>query len=220
MSDQVGVRVAVLDGRALVRAGVEALLDGRDGLVVAGSFATSEVLRSWAEPIDVLVLDPLLDGGRSLAANVARGRTLGAGVLALADAHSGDLIRAVASAGASGVVLQTAGRAVLVDAVLGVARHPVRAFRVWSEEAVTASLADARLNRGERQVLALYAAGVKAEAVARTVGLSASTVTTYVSRIRRKYERVGRAASSRVDLYRRAVEDGVLAGAPALAIAG
>ena len=35
-------------------------------------------------------------------------------------------------------------------------------------------------------------------------------MTTYVSRIRRKYERVGRVAASRIDLYRLAVEDGVL----------
>ncbi|WP_375389766.1 response regulator transcription factor [uncultured Amnibacterium sp.] len=219
MSDEGVVRVAVLDARAVVRAGVGALLDGRDGIAVVGSFASGAQLRSWARPFDVLVVDPALDGGQALAPAVARATALGAGVLALADAHSSALIRAVAAAGASGVVLQTAEPGVLADAVLGVARYPGPMFRVWTGAAEAQPVPDAGLNRGERQVLALYASGVKAEAVARTIGLSASTVTTYVSRIRRKYERAGRAASSRVDLYRRAVEDGVLAG-EALAAAG
>ena len=220
MGDEGVVRVAVLDARAVVRAGIGALLDGRDGIAVVTSFASAADLRAWTEPLDVLIVDPGLEGGRGLGPSVLRAKSLGAGVLALADVHSSALIRAVAGAGASGIVLQTAGRAVLADAVLGVARHPVRAFRVWSEAAEQQPVSDAGLNRGERQVLALYASGVKAEAVARTIGLSASTVTTYVSRIRRKYERAGRAASSRVDLYRRAVEDGVLAGEPQLAAAG
>jgi two-component system, NarL family, response regulator DevR len=219
MSDD-DVRVAVLDGRPLVRAGVTTLLDGRDGIVVAASFASSAALRAWDEPLAVVVLDPLLDGGPGLSANVARARQLGAGVLALAETGSSALIRAVAAAGASGVVVQTVGRAMLASAVLGVARHPVRSFTVWCEDEPAARVPDAGLNRGERQVLALYAAGVKAEAVARSVGLSTSTVTTYVSRIRRKYERAGRAASTRVDLYRRAVEDGVLTPEPESELAG
>lgn len=206
-----GVRVAVLDGRPLVRAGLTALLDGHDGIVVAASFASAAALHAWDEPLAVVVLDPLLDGGHGLAANVAAARSLGAGALALAGTGSGALIRTVAAAGAAGVVLQTAGRTVLQQAVLGVARHPVRAFTVWCDDRAVPRLADAGLSPGERQVLALYAAGAKAETVARSLGLSASTVTTYVSRIRRKYEQAGRAVSSRIDLYQRAVEDGVLA---------
>jgi DNA-binding NarL/FixJ family response regulator len=219
MSDGAIVRVGVLDDRALVRAGITALLDGRDGIVVTAAFARGGELHAWREGLDVLVVDPMLGAGRELPAVVRAARALGAGVLALADVHSSALIRAVAAAGASGLVLETAGRALLLDAVLGVARHPVRAFTVWTDGAPEAAIRDAGLNRGERQVLALYASGVKAEAVARSIGLSASTVTTYVSRIRRKYERVGRAAATRVDLYRRAVEDGVLAGGAEYAVA-
>ena len=69
-------------------------------------------------------------------------------------------------------------------------------------------LGDARLSPKEREVLALYASGEKSVSVAHAAGLSEKTVAEYVRRIRMKYAAVGRPAVSRVDLYKRAVEDG------------
>ncbi len=61
-------------------------------------------------------------------------------------------------------------------------------------------------------MLAHYAAGEKAFSVAMKTGLSIDTVNNYISRIRRKYEQVGRDSPSRIDLYRRAREDGLIGG--------
>ena len=214
------VRVGVLDEREIVRAGVVALLHGRDDLAVTAELDSSAALRRWSEELDVLLLDPLLAGGGQLVADVACAQALGAKVLAITDASAGAVLPAVRAAGADGLVLHRAAPGTLAHAVRAVVGTEAWGFAVWGEAAADCLAQDARLSRVERQVLALYAAGVKAEAVARAVGLSASTVTTYVSRIRRKYERVGRAAGSRVDLYRRAVEDGVLPAGEGFAAAG
>ncbi|MFT8396715.1 response regulator transcription factor, partial [Propionibacterium sp.] len=66
------------------------------------------------------------------------------------------------------------------------------------------------LSDGEVQVLIRYAAGETSEAVARHLNLSRSTVNTYIARIRAKYHQAGRPADSRVDLFRRAAEDGLV----------
>ena len=46
--------------------------------------------------------------------------------------------------------------------------------------------------------------------VAAQMGVNSSTVIDYIRRVRSKYERAGRPARTKVDLYRRAVEDGIL----------
>jgi len=68
------------------------------------------------------------------------------------------------------------------------------------------------LTARELEVLGLYASGEKADRVARLLGISRETVLDHVRRIRQKYAAVHRPAYTKVDLYRRAVEDGVLRG--------
>ena len=46
--------------------------------------------------------------------------------------------------------------------------------------------------------------------MARILNLSKNTVNTYVARIRDKYRTAGRPADTRVDLFRRAAEDGLV----------
>ncbi|WP_156253397.1 response regulator transcription factor [Pseudactinotalea terrae] len=67
-----------------------------------------------------------------------------------------------------------------------------------------------RITPRERQVLGLYAAGDTADHVARQLGISRETVLDHIRRIRVKYARIQRPAHTKIDLYRRAVEDGVL----------
>lgn len=59
-------------------------------------------------------------------------------------------------------------------------------------------------------MLAMFADGAKAQAVAYANQISPATVEDYVRRIRAKYVRAGRPAPTKVDLYKRAVEDGFL----------
>ena len=67
-----------------------------------------------------------------------------------------------------------------------------------------------RLTPTEVNVLSRYALGAKSVTVARELGCTVPTVNTYVARIREKYRKVGRPADTRVDLFRRAAEDGLV----------
>ena len=66
------------------------------------------------------------------------------------------------------------------------------------------------LSPQETRALQLYATGMPMKAVARRMGLGEETVKQYVGRVREKYARAGRAASTKLELYHRAVEDGHL----------
>jgi len=66
------------------------------------------------------------------------------------------------------------------------------------------------LSSRERDVLALYAAGLQAKQIARQLSIAVSTVSQYLERIRAKYASIGRAGRTRVDLYERAFEDGLI----------
>jgi len=79
------------------------------------------------------------------------------------------------------------------------------------------SLADrdfskAQLGRREREILDLYASGLPLKLAAQQLGIGYSTAREYLDRIRVKYVEVGRPAPTKVDLLRRAVEDGILPG--------
>lgn len=72
------------------------------------------------------------------------------------------------------------------------------------------AFADAQLSGREREVLRLYATGLPLKAVAERLGVAYSTAKENITRIRVKYVEVGRPAPTKVDLLRRAVEDGIL----------
>jgi len=72
------------------------------------------------------------------------------------------------------------------------------------------SFVDAALTPRESEVLALYASGETADRVADALFVSRDTVLDHIRRIRSRYAAVDRAAPTKVDLFRRAVEDGLV----------
>jgi DNA-binding CsgD family transcriptional regulator len=72
------------------------------------------------------------------------------------------------------------------------------------------AFADAQLSAREREVLRLYATGLPLKVVADRLGIAYSTAKENINRVRVKYVDVGRPAPTKVDLLRRAVEDGIL----------
>ena len=70
----------------------------------------------------------------------------------------------------------------------------------------------AKLSQREAEVLTLYASGETAERVAGQLFVSRETVYDHVRNIRSKYAAANRPAPTKVDLFRRAVEDGLVPG--------
>ena len=120
------------------------------------------------------------------------------------------LVRAAARGGVLGVVRKSEPTAVPLDAVARAAASESIVSTEWAAALDgDPDLADAGLSPREREVLSLYAAGAKAPLVADRTGLSELTMVDYIRRVRSKYERVGRPANTRIDLYQRALEDGI-----------
>jgi len=71
---------------------------------------------------------------------------------------------------------------------------------------------NAKLTPREREVLSLYATGMSMKQVAYALDIKPSSVKEHIDRVRVKYARLGREAGTKIDLFRRAVEDGILQG--------
>lgn len=213
MSDR--KRIALVEDHALITVGFKDLMASADDLELVGMVSTVEGLSDLTGPLDLVVLDLRLNDGSSPEENVATIHGLGAEVLIYTGAEDRKLIQAAARSGALGLIRKSADPEVLLEAVR-TAAHGIEWFGTDWAAAIDAddALADARLSPREQEVLSLYASGETATSVAQRLGVSRETVADYVTRIRKKYAEAGRPAHSRVDLYVRAIEDGLLDGTP------
>lgn len=206
-------RVALIDDHEIVVRGFAGLFATLPGIQVVATVATvTELLEELGEtPADLVILDLRLSDGSTVTGNVDRLRATGAAVLAFTGGDDAGLMRAAARSGVLGVVRKSEPTDVLLDAVTRAAAGDTIASTEWAAALDgDPDLSDAGLSPREREVLSLYAAGAKAPLVASHTGLSELTVVDYIRRVRSKYERVGRPANTKIDLYKRALEDGIL----------
>jgi len=202
---------AIDDHRLLLR-GVAAAMEAVEDIeLVATSHSVAGLLGTGAA-FDVVLLDLRLADGSTPVENVASLLRRGVGVLVHTLTELPSTARAATRAGAHGILDRDVDEATLVDAIRTVAR---------GETVVSGNLAEAlasdtddglraKLSVREIQTLRLYASGLPAKSVARRMGISSGTVATNIKRIKAKYEASGRPAWTRMDLFRRAVEDGII----------
>jgi DNA-binding NarL/FixJ family response regulator len=203
--------IAIVDDHEIVCLAFRQAFEGVVGIDVVGSARTvGELLKRHPHP-DLVVLDLRLADASTPDDNVAALNAAGAEVLIYTAGDDAHLIRRAARAGALAVLRKSQPLATLVDAVERVARGELVVSTDWAA-AIDGDpeLAGALLSPREEEVLALYASGLKTHSVASQTGIAVDTVEDYVRRIRAKYARAGRAAPTKIDLYKRAVEDGLL----------
>jgi DNA-binding NarL/FixJ family response regulator len=163
--------------------------------------------------VDVTVLDLSLGDGSSVTENVKSVQAAGSAVLVHSIADRVALVREALAAGAAGVIPKSSATKTVIAAAATVARGEVLNNLEWAT-AIDADrdFAKAQLGRREREILHLYASGLPLKLAAEQLGIGYSTAREYLDRIRVKYVQVGRPAPTKVDLLRRAVEDGILPG--------
>ncbi|MBB5844252.1 DNA-binding NarL/FixJ family response regulator [Conyzicola lurida] len=208
------MRVAVVDDHESVRLGLKAafLGEGFEFLIAAAS--VRELVSGLdGRECDVVVLDLSLGDGSSVTENVKQVQALGSAVLVHSIADRVALVREALAAGAAGVIPKSSATRTVIAAAASVARGEVLNNLEWAT-AIDADgdFARAELGRREREILHLYASGLPLKLAAQQLGISYSTAREYLDRIRVKYVEVGRPAPTKVDLLRRAVEDGILPG--------
>lgn len=210
-------RVALIDDHESVRLGLEAACQrvGTKEVVFSGS-NVSEYL-SWrayshAAPADVVVLDLTLGDGTTVTENVTRLVRDGSSVIIHSVADRPAAVREALAAGAAGVVSKSSSIDDVIAAIRTVARGELLNNVEWASAVEgDREFAHAQLSVREREVLRLYAAGLPLKVVADRLGVAYSTAKENITRVRMKYVEVGRPAPTKVDLLRRAMEDGILA---------
>lgn len=209
------LRIALVDDHEIVRVGIADLLSTHESVKVEASVSSVAELFSEPRELDLVVLDLRLSDGTNPGDNVQAIRDHGLEVLVLTGGDDPRLVRSAARAGVLGVMRKAAPASEIVDALLRAGSGETVPTTDWAAALdADSELPDAKLSAREREILALYASGEKAQAVAFKTGLSRDTVANYISRIRVKYANVGRPAHTKVDLHRRAVEDGLMTDLP------
>jgi DNA-binding NarL/FixJ family response regulator len=208
------VRVAIVDDHESVRLGIQAACQNEGFEVILTAASVPEYVANIGDhEVDVVVLDLSLGDGTSVTENVKGVQGTGAAVLVHSIADRVANVREALAAGAAGVIPKSSATKTVMAAVATVARGDVLNNLEWAS-AIDAdqNFAKAQLGRREREILHLYASGLPLKLAAQQLGIGYSTAREYLDRIRVKYVEVGRPAPTKVDLLRRAVEDGILPG--------
>ena len=211
------IRVLLADDHAVLRSGLEALIELEDDLQVVGQAATGDeaVEKTRLLRPDVVVMDlamPCMDGLEATRRIEALG--LGVRVLVLTSQTEEDFLLAVLEAGASGFVRKTSADVDLLAAIRTVSRGEVflypsatrillRGYRQAHEPHPPGPLDT--LSEREREVLALTAEGYSSAETGRKLFLSPKTVDTYRARLMHKL-----GLAHRADLVHLALEAGLL----------
>ena len=210
------IRVALIDDHESVRLGLEAACarSGTKEVVFSGSTVRCYLdwrAESGAAPADVVVLDLTLGDGTTVTENVTRLVADGSPVLIHSVADRAAAVREALAAGATGILSKASRTGDVMAAVRTIAHgEPLENIEWATAVEGDRAFADAQLSARERDVLRLCAAGLPLKAVADRLGIAYSTAKENITRVRVKYVEVGRPAPTKVDLLRRAMEDGLV----------
>ena len=204
------VRVAVVDDHAVVVRGLVAELRAEStGTEVTATARSVDELLALQVPVDVVVLDLQLRDGSRPADNVARLLAHGARVLLFSAYEDDQQLFDAVGAGAHGYLSKARETSDVLEAI----REIASGGEAVSAELLIALSAAARgrpdLSARQEDVLVRYTGSdAKLPTIARQLGMQPETLKTHLRRIKDKYASAGRPASTRLELYRRAVEDG------------
>jgi len=209
------VRLAILDDHELLLDSLSSWIAAHapDFELVLTAPTWFELVQSDRFPTDLVLLDFQLQEPVSIEARVRTCRAAGAKVIVLTSLDTLDARDRAFDAGASAFLSKT----MPLDEVMETARRVMgmestgTAVRDWRPLPRGAQHpARPKLSTSEREALALYANGYSMSEVASQMNVQYETAKTYLRRVREKYARAGRPASTKADLTRRAAEDGYL----------
>ncbi len=210
MTEGLGLRVALVDDHpAILRALTGEITAALPVAEVCRARHVAEVLAT-SGPYDIVVLDVQLADDSDPADNVRLLSEQGWPVLLYTQEVNARTVARCFRAGAKGIVGKNQDLSDLMEALSLIADGQPYLSGEWaavlsSDAAVIPSLAPR-----EAEALRMYASGLPMKSVARRMGISPETVKDYLMRVRRRYDEVGRPATTKTELYVRAVEDGLV----------
>ena len=208
------VTVAIVDDHEAVRLGFAGMCENSD-LQLVGEAATVPEIISKINGLECqgVVMDLSLADGSLVTENVSQLVAAGSAVLIYSIADKANLMRMAIRAGAVAIVPKSRPMAYLAEIIRlaadgAIINNPETSAMIDAD----ANFKDANLSAREREVLSLYSSGMSLKQVAAQLGIKQSSAKEHIDRVRVKYARLGREAGTKVDLYRLAIEDGVISG--------
>jgi DNA-binding NarL/FixJ family response regulator len=202
----VSTRIGVVDDHPAFVLGLSAILNAQFDLQVVAVAPTAAGLIRERIRLDLVLIDLVLADGSDPSENFERLSMFGAPLIALTTSTDSDVLRAAAQVGADGALCKCEPAERIVDVV----RRARISDDLPYDDGAERAAASAGLTLREAEVLALYASGMTADGVAANLFITRETVHGHIRRIRAKYASLGRPAQTRVDLFRRAIEDGLV----------
>lgn len=215
MSDT--IRVLLVDDHIVLRAGLRALLESEEDMVVVGEASTGEEGVEAVKRIrpDVVVMDLTMPGAGGLEAlKQIKELDVPSRVLVLTMHSEDEYLLAVLEAGGSGYVRKTSADHDLTAAIRTVAKDEVylypsaaklllQGFKLKADEMENDPIN--RLSARERDVLQMTAEGFSSTEIGSKLFISPKTVDTYRARVMEKLS-----LTHRSELVRMAVKAGML----------
>jgi DNA-binding NarL/FixJ family response regulator len=215
------IRILVTDDHAVLRAGLTALLNAENDLLVVGEAADgSECLRvAQALQPDVILLDINMPGVNGLEVLPLLRQVAPQSRVLVLTMHDDILyLRQVLRSGGAGYVLKQAADKELLSAIRtvhsgGTFLHPAHAQALLADPAAATVAVDddkalGQLSEREQETLKLIALGYSNKEIAEKLFLSVKTVETYKARIMEKLELTTRAALVRFAIQHKMLDEG------------
>ena len=179
-------------------------------IVYAGASVTAAESSVQAQPADCVILDLDLGDDSDLRDNLRRMIATGSPVLIVSASASPRLVQTAIAGGAQGYVSKQCEPDEFTRAFDAVLEGRTHVSPDLAAKLAVPTLSNVRFSPQEQRALTLYASGMKLESVARSMGVQVGTAKEYIRRVREKYAAVGDPLPSKVDLYRKAQEEGLL----------
>ncbi|WP_431818554.1 response regulator transcription factor [Gordonia jacobaea] len=208
-------RIGIVDDHPAVMVGVATIVNHEPDMHVVATAASVSELIATGQSFDGVMLDLLLADGSTPTENITSLGSLNVPVLVYTSGDRPALVREAARAGAAGMVRKSEEPGEIVEAVRLVVRGEVAASADWAAAIESdPQFVPVQLSPREAEILGHYAAGETAVRVAQLLFISRETVLDHIRRIRVKYAAAKRPAPTKIDLYQRALEDGIVAPIP------
>jgi DNA-binding NarL/FixJ family response regulator len=203
---------AILEDHPIVRAALIERLLGQypeANIAYEGKSVTQAMATIKAIHVDCVILDLDLGDNRAPIQNTLDLIECGSPILIISALADPAVVRSSLIAGALGFVSKNANQEDFLECVAATLRGEQSISRDLAAILYSDTLSVA-LSAREREAMVLYASGLKLEAVARKMNVQPGTASEYIKRVREKYTKAGKPVSTKTDLYKQAVQEGLL----------
>lgn len=210
---RLGPRFVILEDHTLVRQLLERRIRGvyrHAELTYQGSSVDEAKATMGNARPDAIILDLDLGNGVSAESNLNALLSLDIPILVVSASATPRLVQQAIAMGACGYVSKQCDITEFDRALIATVACEEYVSRDLAKQLAVPAYSHVVLSPQEARTLALYASGLKLEAVARQMGISRGTASEYIKRVRQKYASKGEALPSKVDLYQKARDEGLI----------